>query len=118
MKYKLRVKCLSCNSKNLKEIINLGLHSFADRFIYKKNLKNKDPKYPLILDLCINCKFIQSRTITDPKKRYSEIDYSYTSSNSNYSKKHWKDFAKKIDRELNVKGKTLYEIGSNDGFLL
>ena len=118
MKYKLRDKCLSCNSKNLKEIINLGLHSFADRFIYKKNLKNKDPKYPLILDLCINCKFIQSRTITDPKKRYSEIDYSYTSSNSNYSKKHWKDFAKKIDRELNVKGKTLYEIGSNDGFLL
>ncbi len=118
MKYKLRNKCLSCNSKNLKEIINLGLHSFADRFIYKKDLKNKDPKYPLILDLCIKCKFIQSRAITDPKKRYSEIDYSYTSSNSNYSKKHWKDFAKNIDRELNVKGKTLYEIGSNDGFLI
>ncbi len=118
MKYKFRNRCLSCKSKNLKEIINLGFHSFADRFIYKKDLKKIDPKYPLILDICSNCKFIQSRAITDPKKRYSEVDYSYTSSNSNYSKKHWIDFAKKINNELNVKEKTIYEIGSNDGFLI
>src|SRR6056300_533464 len=117
MKYKLRVKCLSCDSKNLKEIINLGLHSFADRFIYKKNLKNKDPKYPLILDLCNNCKFIQSRTITDPKNRYLEIDYSYTSSNSKYSREHWIEFANTLDKKTKIKGKKIIEIGSNDGFL-
>ena len=32
----IRKKCLSCNNKSLKEIINLGLHSFADRFVPKK----------------------------------------------------------------------------------
>ena len=36
-----RKKCLSCNSKNLTEILNLGLHSFADRFIKKNDLKKK-----------------------------------------------------------------------------
>ena len=59
MKYKIRKKCLSCNKETLNEIINLGDHSFADRFIPKNKLKKKDPKYPLILDLCRKCNFIQ-----------------------------------------------------------
>ena len=70
MKYKFRAKCLCCNYKQLKEIVNLGPHSFADRFVPKKKLHIKDPEYPLILDMCMNCKFIQSRTITNPKNRY------------------------------------------------
>ena len=117
MKYKLRTKCLCCNKKNLKEIINLGLHSFADRFVPKKKLHIKDPKYPLILDICSNCKFIQSRAITNPKNRYLEIDYSYTSSNSNYSKNHWIEFADSLEKKVNLKNKKIIEIGSNDGFL-
>ena len=39
MKYKSRSRCLCCNTNNLNEIIDLGLHSFADRFVPKK--KNK-----------------------------------------------------------------------------
>ena len=113
-----RKKCLCCNKSKLNKIIDLGQHSFADRFIPKKKIKQVDPKYPLILDLCSHCKFIQSRAITDPKKRYSEIDYSYTSSNSQYSRNHWIDFAKNLNKKINVKGKKIYEIGSNDGFLI
>ena len=45
---KIRKKCLCCKSKKLIEIINLGNHSFADRFIPKNKLKFHDPKYPLI----------------------------------------------------------------------
>ena len=112
-----RKRCLSCNKKNLKEIINLGSHSFADRFIEKKNLKKKDPLYPLILDFCPNCLFIQSRVITNPKQRYSAVDYSYTSSNSNYAKNHWIEFAKSLNKKFSLRGKKILEIGSNDGFL-
>ena len=61
MNYQTRTRCICCKKKNIKEIINLGNHSFADRFIPKNKLKLKDPKYPLILDICTNCKFIQSR---------------------------------------------------------
>ena len=117
MKYKYRSKCLCCDKKNLKEIVNLGLHSFADRFVPKTKIHILDPKYPLILDLCNNCKFIQSRTITNPKNRYLEVDYSYTSSNSNYSKNHWIEFADSLGKKMDLKDKKIIEIGSNDGFL-
>ena len=36
-----RKKCLSCNKNNLTEILDLGFHSFADRFVKKKDLKKK-----------------------------------------------------------------------------
>ena len=117
MKNKLRSKCLCCNKNKLNEIINLGLHSFADRFVPKKKLNIIDPKYPLILDMCNNCKFIQSRVVTDPKNRYLEIDYSYTSSNSNYSRNHWVEFADSLEKKTILKNKKIIEIGSNDGFL-
>ena len=117
MKSLIRKKCLCCNNINLNEIINLGLHSFADRFIPKNKLRIKDPKYPLILDICKNCSYVQSRYITDPKKRYISIDYSYTSSNSNYSKNHWIDFANNLEKKIKLQNKKIIEIGSNDGFL-
>ena len=99
MKFKFRSRCLCCNKENLVKIIDLGLHSFADRFVPKKKLNIKDPKYPLILDLCNHCKFIQSRTVTNPKNRYLEIDYSYTSSNSSYSRNHWIEFANTLEKK-------------------
>ena len=114
---KRRKKCLCCNNEKIQEIINLGEHSFADRFIPKSKLKFKDPKYPLILDLCDKCSFIQSRYITKPEHRYISVDYSYTSSNSNYSKNHWINFAKNIASKIQIKNKKIIEIGSNDGFL-
>jgi len=112
-----RIKCLSCNNSKLNEIINLGLHSFADRFIPKKKIKLIDPSYPLVLDFCNKCKFIQSRVITIPKNRYIDIDYSYTSSNSSYSRNHWNGFAKQLNQKIKIKNKKILEIGSNDGYL-
>ena len=117
MKHKSRLRCLCCNKKKLHEIIDLGLHSFADRFVPKGKLDITDPKYPLVLDMCNNCKFIQSRTITTPKNRYLEIDYSYTSSNSNYSRNHWVEFVGSLEKRISLKNKKIIEIGSNDGFL-
>ncbi len=114
---KKRKKCLCCNNKNIQEIINLGDHSFADRFIPISKIKFKDPKYPLILDLCKKCNFIQSRYITKPEHRYISMDYSYTSSNSNYSKNHWIEFSKYVANKTEIKNKKIIEIGSNDGFL-
>ena len=114
---KIRNKCLSCNRSTLKEIINLGVHSFADRFIPKKNFSVKDPSYPLILDFCVKCNFIQSRVITNPRDRYLAIDYSYTSSNSEYSQSHWVNFAEFLDNKFKIENKKILEIGSNDGFL-
>jgi 2-polyprenyl-3-methyl-5-hydroxy-6-metoxy-1,4-benzoquinol methylase len=114
---KFRKTCLSCGSAQLKNIFDLGLHSFADRFVKKKDLKLKDPVYPLVIDLCIKCSFIQSKYITNPKDRYLNYEYSYTSSNSIYSKSHWESYAVYLNKNFDLKGKKILEIGSNDGIL-
>ena len=117
MKSKSRKKCLSCGNKKLNEVINLGLHSYADRFISKKFFNKKDPLFPLIVQLCKKCKFLQLKIITPPKDRYLNFDYSYTSSNSSYSKNHWNEFSKDLIKKYNVSGKKIIEMGSNDGYL-
>ena len=88
-----RKKCLFCNNKNLNDIINLGSHPLADTFISKSNLHLSDKVYPLIVQICNSCKNIQLKCKTTPEERYQENDYSYTSSNSNYSRHYWKKYA-------------------------
>ena len=65
----------------------------------------------------MKCKFVQSRVITNPKHRYVDINYSYTSDNSKYSRNHWNKFALELDKKFKIKNKKIIEIGSNDGFL-
>lgn len=113
-----RESCLVCGFNNLKEIIDLGMHPFADTFVPKENLSSPDYVYPLICDLCDNCGQVQLRCITNPKDRYCKIDYSYTSSNSSFSREHWENYAKDvIEKTKLVKNNFVVEIGSNDGFL-
>ena len=114
----LRDSCLVCNTINIRKIIDLGLHSYADTFIPKVALNKTDPVYPLICYLCINCGHIQSGYATDPNERYSLYDYSYTSSNSATSRSHWFEYAECVCKKIDIDSNELIvEIGSNDGFL-
>lgn len=114
----IRTSCLVCNSNNLKEIIDLGMHPFADTFIPKEKIAEHDSAYPLVCDLCLTCGQIQLKYSTDPEERYCGLDYSYTSSNSNFSRTHWIEYAKEVSSKINLKqGSLVIEIGSNDGFL-
>ena len=117
MKNNIRKKCLCCNTSKLKEVLNLNQHSFADRFISKRIKKRKDPTYPLILDMCEKCKFFQLRYITNPKARYSDVDYSYTSANSKYAMDHWNKYYLEVKKKMKSKSKKLLEVGANDGYL-
>lgn len=114
----IRNLCLVCNSKNLKEILDLGMHPFADTFIPKEKISEHDSAYPLVCDLCLDCGQVQLKYVTDPKERYCSLDYSYTSSNSNFSRNHWIEYSKEVSSKTNLKsGSFVVEIGSNDGFL-
>jgi hypothetical protein len=113
-----RTNCLVCESNQLKEIINLGMQPFADTFIPKDKINEADLIYPLICDLCLNCGHVQTKCITDPKERYAQHDYSYTSSNSSFSRSHWDEYCKKMIQDLDLKnGDLTVEVGSNDGYL-
>lgn len=115
----IRKNCLVCNSENLHKIIDLGSHPFADTFVPESRISEPDLIIPLVCDLCQECGHVQNRYETDPLARYSQIEYSYTSSNSEFAKNHWNEYAKEIAEELQLKpGSLIVEAGSNDGYLI
>ena len=118
MTAKHRDRCMTCSSTDLSEIVDLGMHPMADTFVPSDRRYEGDRVYPLICDLCRHCGQIQLRVITDPDERYSQFDYSYTSSNSNFSRNHWTKYASDVAARVDLKkGARVVEIGSNDGYL-
>ena len=114
-----RTRCMVCESSDLRTIIDLGMHPFADTFVVPERESEADRLYPLMADLCTSCGHIQLRCQTDPEARYSEHDYSYTSSNSAFSRGHWERYAEAVGRQHGVRaGDVVVEVGSNDGYLL
>lgn len=116
---KLRSSCIVCDSKKINDIIDLGWHPFADTFIPQKKKDTLESLYPLVCSLCDKCGNIQLKYITDAYERYNNYEYSYTSSNSNFSKQHWDDFFKDSLKTIEIsKSSNILEIGCNDSYLL
>jgi SAM-dependent methyltransferase len=108
---------LFCESARLTTILDLGLHPFADTFLKEEDLPKGERVYPLICDLCDDCGQVQLRCITDPDDRYTNHDYSYTSSNSAFARKHWDAYAQEVAERISLQGGLVVEAGSNDGYL-
>lgn len=114
----MKTKFIKGSFKN-KLILNLGKQPYADTFIKKSELKKKEPEFPLEVYMCKLSGIIQVGNKTKPFDRYNKYDYSYTSSNSEYSRNHWDNFCNNVLNFFKIKKKILiYEIGSNDGYLL
>jgi len=115
----MRKNCLICLSFKLNKILSLGKHPYADTFISKSKLSYKEPITKLEVDICKSCGCVQTSHSTSTFRRYNLYNYSYTSSNSNFSRNHWKKYAIQVSKDLKINKKTkILEIGSNDGFLL
>lgn len=99
------------------EILDLGMHAFADTFIPLNKLDSSEPIHQLACILDPLTGMINNKIITVDYDRYNLYDYSYTSSNSNFAKNHWQDFARFIDNLMQKKNSNIIEIGANDGFL-
>ncbi len=107
--------CRLCKSRNLKLVYNLVSNPIGDDYV--KDLKKKHKLYPLALNLCKTCNFIQLSHVINPDIIYG--DYLYVTQTSSGLPEHFKNlvnmlFKKKI---INKKSRIL-EIGSNDGTLL
>jgi SAM-dependent methyltransferase len=99
-------------------IIDLGQHGFADSF-YPIELKEiASNTAPLVCCLDKTTGLVQLQNITVAKDRYDLVDYSYTSSNSQFSQEHWIEFFGSVTNKINLKSGHILEIGSNDGYLL
>lgn len=117
IKYKSNTKSLISGEK-LVQIIDLGLHGFADSFFRKEQEESARQSAPLICMLDQTTGLVQLLNLTDPEQRYQEFEYSYTSSNSETAKRHWEDYIQYVNSLKSMSGSTILELGSNDGFLL
>lgn len=114
----VRSSCLVCGSSNLERVIDLGMQPFADSFIPEDRLGETEPIHPLECALCAGCGQLQTVHATDPRARYLDCEYSYTSSNSSFARSHWDAYAEQVPDELKLEpGAAVVEIGSNDGYL-
>jgi 2-polyprenyl-3-methyl-5-hydroxy-6-metoxy-1,4-benzoquinol methylase len=112
----MQFKKIISSNKSIK-IFDLGMHPYADTFIQKKDLHRNEPVFPLQCNLNPRTGFIFNKIITSSQERYNLFDYSYTSSNSSYSRKYWKSVYKNIKCKILKKNDKILEIGSNDGYL-
>jgi len=100
------------------EILNLGHHGYADSFFPPEEDEKASFGLPLICRLDVETGLVQTQIVTDPVDRYSGVDYSYTSSNSETARRHWDGFAAYVRKRRTIRDSKILEVGSNDGYLL
>lgn len=100
------------------KVLSLGQHSYADTFIAENQMHLSEPVFPLEVNLCEESGHLQLGYISNATERYNLYPYSYTSSNSKYSRDHWDEYAKTMREKWFGMHGFIAEIGSNDGYLL
>jgi SAM-dependent methyltransferase len=104
-----------CQSKNLKQWLDLGLHPHSDHF-HKE--KEAEMFYPLGVSVCEDCGLNQLTYIVAKEELYLK-DYLYESSITKTADAHWTEFAKTVSSKIfNVNSGLVIDVGGNDGTLL
>lgn len=112
-KFRVRRTCRLCKSKNLTLIHKYNNSPLCDEFL---KIKKKQYFYPLKLQKCKDCLFVQINTTVEPKEIYD--NYLYLSHTSSGLSDHFADYAKDVIKKLKISRKLkIIDIGSNDGVL-
>lgn len=107
--------CRMCQSKNLKQWLDLGLHPHSDHF-HKE--KEAEMFYPLGVSVCEDCGLNQLTYIVAKEELYLK-DYLYESSITKTASDHWQELADTVCEKVGIKEPIfVVDIGSNDGTLL
>ncbi len=107
-----------CDSKKLKNILDLGHHSLVNSYLKKNELKNKELLLPLKISQCLSCGLVQLLKTVDPNKIYNDGKYLYFSRDVPGLSDYYKKYANYILKNFVKKRDLVIEIASNDGILL
>lgn len=102
-----------CQSKNLKQWLDLGLHPHSDHF-HKE--KEAEMFYPLGVSVCEDCGLNQLTYIVAKEELYLK-DYLYESSITKTADAHWTEFANTVTSKIGLRWNVI-DVGGNDGTLL
>jgi uncharacterized protein YidB (DUF937 family) len=112
------MNCRLCNSIKLYPFLDLGLHPPSDQFRTKEQLNNPVIFYPLEVNLCESCGFVQLGYVVPPEILYQD-NYPYESSTTQTGRNHYFEFARSVVEGFNLHANDLaVDIGSNVGVLL
>jgi SAM-dependent methyltransferase len=109
-----KIECRLCKSKKLYQFLDLGYHPHSDQF--RDNIDEPEVQYPLRLNQCEDCGFVQLSHVVDGKEMYQK-DYLYESSITKTADAHWTNFAKTVCEKLGITSGKYLDIGGNDGTL-
>ena len=95
----------------------MGNIPIPNGFLSKKDLTEKEKKYPLVVTLCTNCHLMQLRHNVNPKIMFS--NYLYIPSSSKTRIDNFRELSNAVKQKIQLDEKSLViDIGSNDGSLL
>jgi hypothetical protein len=111
-------RCRLCNSKKLKDVIELSPTPPGNNFLSKKQLNEPENFYPLIVRFCQNCSHVQLADVVNPEILFQD-DYKYVSGTSPVFVDHFRQYVKDILAKYSFpSGVLIGDIGSNDGTCL
>jgi 2-polyprenyl-3-methyl-5-hydroxy-6-metoxy-1,4-benzoquinol methylase len=114
MEYYIRKICRLCSSPDLEVVLKLKDSPLCDAYLTQNK---KQHFYPLELNKCSECDFVQLNTVVSPEIIYR--DYIYVTTSSPGLQTHFANYADDVCNYLNIeKDKMIVDIGSNDGSLL
>jgi len=99
----------------MKNFLDLGLQPLANSYVLKKNLKQKEKKFKLVLGYDPK-NYLVSIVNTVPKEKMFNKNYPYKSSESKTMRGSFLKLAQKIKKNFNPD--FIIEIGCNDGVFL
>lgn len=105
------IVCLACGSNKLEKSLDLGNQPLANNFKISKD--QKEPKFPLGLNLCTQCYHLQLTHTVDPSIIYE--NYLYVSGTSQTLKDYSDWFANCVHETIFNKTNNILDIGCNDG---
>ena len=112
------MNCQICSPGKPVKFLSLGMHPNPDYFPTKQQLGNPEPKYPLDVYFCDNCKLVQLGHIVAPELLFTS-DFIYTTGSSDELVRNFNSLVGKIVSKFKLKkGDLAVDIGSNDGTLL
>lgn len=112
--YNILKKCRLCSSKNLKNVYFLKSTPIGDDYLNKVKYQKK---YPLVIQNCKKCNFVQLSCVIDQRILYGK--YLYVTQTSVGLPQHFKNVANFFfKKKLISKSSKILEIGCNDGTLL
>lgn len=111
-----KTECRICKGTDLYCFLDLGFHPHSDQF--RLTLDEPEIHYPLRLDRCRGCGFVQLDYVVPPTDLYQN-DYLYESSITQTGSAHWTELANTVSKKIGLTpGCGVIDIGSNDGTLL